>query len=105
MHLRKNHCSHFLVSLIYTVTSFGFSVYSQENVSRDLHSLQPPHKHMSHCTIVYRLETSTNSSDLELEQLPIIDLLPLLPVCQHSDCEIHVGPLCFRQDSRLFGGG
>ncbi len=57
------------------------------------------------CYLRYTLDTSISTSSLEIEQLPVIDVLPWLPLCEHVTCELRVGPLCFREDSRLFGGG
>ena len=57
------------------------------------------------CIIQYTLSTSIASTNIEIEQLPVVDVLPWLPLCDHVTCDLQVGPLCFRQDSQMFGGG
>lgn len=56
------------------------------------------------CTSTFEFNTA-GLQGVDLEHLPIVDLLPPLPQCQQGSCQIELGPLCFTQDSYLTSGG
>ena len=55
-----------------------------------------------YCSTVLEFSTHLN---IELEQLPVLDILPPTPVCQQADCRFEIGPLCFVQDLQHYSGG
>ena len=70
--------------------------------------LKPPDSlssssHTHYCTT--SLEFNTEYSTLDIDQLPIVDVLPPLPECLQAGCSIELGPVCFRQEDSDFGGG
>ena len=68
------------------------------------HHLNRTHRH-GYCSTVLEFSThslaDTSNNKIELEHLPLVDILPPTPVCSLADCRFEVGPLCFSQ----FSGG
>ena len=56
-----------------------------------------------YCSTVLEFSTHSNldTNNIELEHLPLLDILPPTPVCLSADCRFEIGPLCFSQ----FSGG
>ena len=57
-----------------------------------------------YCSTVLEFSTHTDldtNNNIELEHLPLVDILSPTPVCLLADCRFEVGPLCFSQ----FSGG
>lgn len=75
--------------------------------SSDSNAVSPPSQY---CTTVLEFSThpysvdSTNSIDnvIEIEHLPLVDILPPTPMCSLADCRFQVGPLCYYSQ---FSGG
>ena len=71
---------------------------SPEETPQERNSASPPY-----CSMV--LEFSTHLSNVELEELPLLDILPPTTLCWQADCTFEIGPLCFSQDFQHLGGG
>ena len=73
----------------------------------DSNAVSPPSQY---CTTVLEFSTypysvdSTNSINnvIEIEHLPLVDILPPTPACSLADCRFQVGPLCYYSQ---FSGG
>lgn len=70
-------------------------------------NVEDKRRHRTHsspyCSTI--LEFSTHTLNIELEELPVLDILSPTPVCWQADCRFEIGPLCFSQDLQHLSGG